>query len=135
MGYRKSKFKFKSTRSSTFPPPQTPTFQTIRHVVVQVDRLQPPGTAQRDYPSTTGTSRRSTLKRMKGVMHSIKRSISSLSDPKKKIRLPIPSSSAFATTTTRSSQSRFGTGPGRQSLRRQDGGYLNLSDGEGDQWT
>jgi len=126
MGYRKSKSRFRSTRSATFPTPQTLSSQTIKHtVVVQVDQQLPPTSAvQRDY---TSTSRRLTLKR---VMHSIKRSITLLNDSKKKkIRLPIPSSGAFATTTTRNSQSRFGTGPGRQSLRRQDGGeYLSLSD-------
>ena len=113
MGYQKSKFK--TTRASTFPVPHVS--QTVKHVV----KLDQP-TLRTDYPPPI-TTRRSTLKKMKGVMHSIKRSISI----KKISRPPIPSSSAFSVMTSRS---RFGTGPGRQTFGRQDGGYLNLSDEE-----
>ena len=117
MGYRKSKFQ--STRASTFPVPHAS--QTVKHVV----KLDQP-THRTDYPPPI-TTRRSTLKKMKGVMHSIKRSISTINDQKKKSRPPIPSSSTFSVMTSRS---RFGTGPGRQTFGRQDGGYLNLSDEE-----
>jgi len=114
MGYRKSKIK--ATRSSTFPPP---------HVPQTVSMDQAP-TEQSDHPPAT-TTRRLTLKKMKGVMQSLKRSMSTRNDSKKTTRLPIPSSSAF---TAKSTRSRFGTGPGRQTFGRQDAGYLNLSDGE-----
>ena len=117
MGYRKSKFK--TIRSSTFPPPHIS--QTVKHV-----SLDQTPTERSDHPPAT-TTRRLTMKKMKGVMQSLKRSLSTLNDSKKTTRLPIPSSSAFAAKGTRS---RFGTGPGRQTFGRQDAGYLNLSDGD-----
>ena len=122
MGYRKSKFR--STRASTLPAPSTQSTHSIQHAAPAVVG-QPTTTRKRNYPSPT-PPRRSTLKKMKGVMHTIKRSMSSFHDLKKKNRPPIPSSSAFGVSISRS----FGTGSGRHSFRIQEGGYLNLSDGE-----
>jgi hypothetical protein len=140
IGYRKSKLKLKSARASTFPPLPPPKSHTPRPSIklptLVIDQSITTTTTtktattvttatQRNFPST---SRRSTLKKMKGVMHTIKRSISSLHESKKKTsRLPIPFPNAFDTSNPRS---RFGTGPGRQTFGRQDGGYLNLSGGE-----
>ena len=106
LGYRKPRFT--SLRSSTLPAPTTSKSPLEIAENEQLgDHINAP-------------SRRSTIKRMQGVMHSIRRSMTSFNGSKTKSRSSMPTSSGF------------GAGISRFDASKRAQGYQDVDSDDGD---